>query len=245
MVTADHLLGGRVKYLQPRDGLRATIDPVLLAAAIPARPGDRVLEAGTGAGAALLCLAARVPGIQVLGLERDPALLTLARANAAANGWPDLMFAAADLAASPAAGGRFDHAFANPPYHPADGTPSPSPARDAAKRSAPDLLTMWVEALSRSLRHRGTLTLILRPRMLEEALTAMRRANVPGEWVFPVWPRAGRPARLMLIRGRKNGRTPLALAAGLILHTDAGTFRPEADAILREGAGLPLSGGGG
>ncbi len=149
----------------------------------PARPGDRVLEAGTGAGAALLCLAARVPGIQ-FWLERDPALLTLARANAAANGWPDLMFAAADLAASPAAGGRFDHAFANPPYHPADGTPSPSAARDAAKRSAPDLLTMWVEALSRSLRHRGTLTLILRPRMLEEALTAMRRANVPGEWAF-------------------------------------------------------------
>jgi tRNA1Val (adenine37-N6)-methyltransferase len=94
-------LGGRVEYVQPRQGFRATIDPVLLAAAIPAAPGDRVLEGGTGAGAALLCLAARVPGISGLGIDRDPGLLRLARANAAANGRPDLIFAAADLAASP------------------------------------------------------------------------------------------------------------------------------------------------
>jgi len=248
-LTSDHLLGGRVKYLQPRDGLRAPLDPVLLAAAIPARPGDRVLAGGAGAGAALLCLAARLPGpgglgIEGLGIDRDPALLRLARANAAANGWPNLMFAAADLAACPAADGRFDHAFANPPYHPADGSPSPSHARDAAKRVAPDLLRVWVEALSRPLRHRGTLTLILPPRLLEGALTAMRAAHVPGECVFPVWPKAGSPARFILLRGRKNGRAPLLLAAGLVLHTDFGTFRPEAEAILRGGAALPLNGNG-
>jgi tRNA1Val (adenine37-N6)-methyltransferase len=242
-VTSDHLLGGRVSYMQPRDGLRAAIDPVLLAAAIPAHAGERVLEGGTGAGAALLCLAARLPGISGLGIDRDPWLLRLARTNAAANNWPDLFFAAGDLTASPI-GGVFDHAFANPPYHAADGTRSPFRPREAAKRSTPDLLPVWVAALSRPLRHRGTLTLILPPRLLEPALTAMRDAQVSPECVFPIWPKEGQPARLLLIQGRKGGRSPLVLPRGLILHTETDTFRPEADAILRGGAALRLTGAG-
>jgi tRNA1(Val) A37 N6-methylase TrmN6 len=237
-VTADYLLGGRVIYRQPRIGLRAAIDPVLLAAAILVRPGERVLEGGTGAGAALLCLAARVPGIGGLGIDRDHDLLQLARENAAANAWPDLLFAAGDLAASPI-GGSFDHAFANPPYHPTDGTPSPSQAREAAKRASPGQLSVWVEALSRPLRHRGTLTMVLPPRLLAPALTAMHDHDVSPEWVFPIWPKAGQQARLALIRGRKHGRSPLVLASGLILHTASGAFRPEAEAILRDGGALP------
>jgi tRNA1Val (adenine37-N6)-methyltransferase len=239
--TSDHLLGGRVKYVQPKDGLRASLDPVLLAAAIPARAGDRVLEGGTGAGAALLCLTARIAGIGGLGIDRDPGLLRLARVNAVANAWPDLVFAAGDLAASPV-GGQFDHAFANPPYHGADGTQSPSGAREAAKRALPGQLPIWVEALSRPLRHHGTLTLILSPDMLEPALVAMRARNVPAECVFPIWPKAGRAARFVLVQGKKNGRASMLLANGLILHTDTGAFRPEAELILRDAAALRLTG---
>jgi tRNA1(Val) A37 N6-methylase TrmN6 len=241
-VTTDHLLDGRVSYTQPRDGFRAAIDPVLLAAAIPARSGERVLEGGTGAGAALLCLAARVPGICGFGIDRDPALLRLATANASANARSGLLFIAGDLAASPV-GGLFDHAFANPPYHAAGGTPSPSRSREAAKRSLPGQLSVWVAALSGPLRHRGTLTLILPPRLLEPALTAMQDCLVPAECVFPIWPKQGRSAGLMLVQGRKHGRTPMVLAAGLILHSETGAFRPEADHVLRAGGALRLTGG--
>jgi len=71
-LTEDALLGQRVRLRQPRRGYRAAIDPVLLAAAVPARAGDRVLELGAGVGAAALCLAARVAGCFVTLLERDP-----------------------------------------------------------------------------------------------------------------------------------------------------------------------------
>ena len=240
-VTSDRLLGGRVRYMQPRTGFRAAIDPVLLAAAIPARPGERVLEGGTGAGAALLCLATRIPGITGLGIDRDHGLLRLARTNAVMNALPDLLFACADLEVSPV-GGPFDHAFANPPYHAAGGTASPSGSREAAKRSFPGLLPIWVAALSRPLRHRGTLTLILPTGLLGAALAAMHESKVPAEYVFPIWPKEGRPARLMLVQGRKNGRSPLVLAAGLVLHTETGAFRPEAEIILRGGTSLLRAG---
>ena len=83
--TAGGLLDGRVRYDQPVDGYRTGLEPVLLAAAVPARTGQRVLEAGTGAGAGLLCLAARVPGVMGVGIEADADMAALARCNLAAN----------------------------------------------------------------------------------------------------------------------------------------------------------------
>ncbi|MBF0374243.1 MAG: methyltransferase, partial [Alphaproteobacteria bacterium] len=50
--TDDTLLDGRVRLRQPTHGYRAAIDPVFLAAAVPAGAGQRVLDAGCGAGAA-------------------------------------------------------------------------------------------------------------------------------------------------------------------------------------------------
>ena len=81
--TRDAFLGGKLRLRQPRRGYRAGIDPVLLAASVPARPGQSVLDLGCGAGAAALCLAARVGGLRLAGLERQADYAELARANAA------------------------------------------------------------------------------------------------------------------------------------------------------------------
>ena len=85
VTTAGHLLGGRVKYCQSASGFRTGIEPVLLAASVPARAGDYVLEAGTGAGAALLCLSERLAGIHAVGVEVDQTAAGLATANASSN----------------------------------------------------------------------------------------------------------------------------------------------------------------
>ena len=58
---------------------------MLLAAATPARPGDRVVDFGAGVGAAGLAVARRGGGIDLVLVEIDAALADLARDNAAAN----------------------------------------------------------------------------------------------------------------------------------------------------------------
>lgn len=236
-LTRGHLLGGRVRYTQPAHGFRSGIEPVLLAAAVPARPGERVLEAGSGAGAALLCLAARIPGASGLGVERDPALAALAAENATANGAVRIGFLAAalEVAALPAA---FDHAMANPPYHPAGGTASPDRAREDAKRGSSDLLATWTLVLGRALRRRGTLTFILSAALLPDCLRAMHAARCPAVRILPLWPKAGRPAKLVLVAGRKCSNAPLRLLPGMVLHQPDGRFTAEADAILRDGAAV-------
>ncbi|MCO4829001.1 MAG: methyltransferase, partial [Lentibacter algarum] len=59
-LTHDAFLGGRLKLWQPKQGYRAGVDPVLLAASIAAKAGESVLDLGCGAGAAALCLGRRV-----------------------------------------------------------------------------------------------------------------------------------------------------------------------------------------
>jgi tRNA1(Val) A37 N6-methylase TrmN6 len=238
-VTQGHLLGGKVRYAQMRDGFRSGLEPVLLAAAIPARANEQVLEAGTGAGAALLCLAVRVPAVGGVGVEQDADLVRLATDNARSNGFGGLRFVAGaietvDLPAP------FDHACANPPFHDPAGTRSPDPGRDAAKRGAEGLLAVWAAALARRLRPRGTLTFILPASRLPDGLAALTRAGCPASAILPLWPKPGHPAKLLLVRGVKAGRAALRLLPGLTLHRPEGGFTAETEAILRAGAGLSL-----
>src|SRR5277367_3743359 len=112
--TEGYLLGGRVIYRQPVSGFRSGIEPILLAASIPARAGEHVLEAGTGAGAALLCLTARVPGVYATGVEMDAAMADLATANAEMNGFSGIGIVC-DRIQTAVLRQLFDHAMANPP----------------------------------------------------------------------------------------------------------------------------------
>lgn len=237
--SGDHLLGGRVRYAQPRRGFRSGIEPVLLAAAIPAEPGQRVLEGGCGAGAALLCLAARVSTVQGIGIEQDAALVALARRNAADNERSELTFIAGDVAAYGDAG-RFDHAFANPPYHLASGTASPDPSRALAKRGDAALLASWAAALGRALVPRGTLTFILAGAALPAGMAAFAAAGCAASAMLPLWPKAGRAAKLVLLRGVKGGASPFRVLPGLVLHAPDGRFTPAAEAILRDGQALAM-----
>lgn len=233
-LTEDGLLGGRVKLLQPRRGFRAAIDPVLLAAFVPARPGDAVLEIGCGTGAAFLCLAARVPGIAVTAIERDPELAALAARNAALNGVAATLIAE-DCCALPALP-PMQHAMANPPYW-TGGTASPDAGRrQAAHEDAP--LAAWIAALTRPLRHKGTLSLVLPAARLAEAAAGFREAGCGSVRLLPLWPRAGTPAKRVLIQARKGGKGADEMLPGLVLHEADGNATAAAHAVLRDGAAL-------
>ena len=242
MVTTDgHLLGGRVLYRQPASGFRSGLEPVLLAASVPARPGDNVLEAGTGAGAALLCLGSRIPGVKGTGVEIDTATADLAAINVRNNGLTGIEIVA-DRIETAKLSCQFDHAMANPPYHPHGSSASPVAERDTAKRGSDALMQAWIVGLCRQLRHRGTLTLIIPAGMINTSVAAMDGCRCPCTVLFPLWPKIGRAAKLVLLRGVKNARSPMRIMPGLVLHQPDGGFTDAARAILSGGAALPLEG---
>lgn len=234
----DRLLGGRVRLLQPRDGYRAAIDPVLLAAAVPAGPGEHVADLGCGVGAALLCLGARCPGVALTGVERSPLLAQLARENLELNGLDDrAMIVEADVG-TPVADAPFDRVMMNPPFlPPGRGRASAHPIKAVANVEAGLDLQGWIDAAAAMLKPRGWLTLIHRADRVDEICAALR-PGFGSITLVPLWPRTGMAARRILVQARRGGRSPAILAPGIALHAADGGFTPAAEAILRDAAPL-------
>lgn len=233
------LLGGRVTYTQLRHGHRSGFEPVLMAAMLAARPHDFILESGTGAGAALLCLAARVPGIKAIGIERDQTLAALAARNFEANGFAQLSAVNGDAIGLPFAAQTFRHVMANPPWFDTRNTISPDSKRALAHHVAPTGLRLWLEELLRVLRDQGSITLALPAFAYIEAVSVLRPV-CGGITLFPLWPRGASKAKIILVQAKKASRVPDSILPGLVLHDETG-LTPQAEAVLRDG--LPLLGG--
>jgi tRNA1Val (adenine37-N6)-methyltransferase len=230
------LLDGKLRYRQFCAGHRSGFEPVLLAAAIKANPGQLVLEAGTGAGAALLCLTQRVPGLRAVGLELDQDLARLAGDNFNNNGLANVYPVIGDAARPPFAA-IFDHVLSNPPWHDAASTASPDAKRSLAHRAPPGLLAAWFSALTKTLKPRGTITVIVSASALAEVVTALSACDCGGITIFPLWPRAGAPAGQLIVAARRAVRSSPAVLPGLILHGATG-LTAAAEAVLRGGAAL-------
>ncbi len=245
-LTQDDFLGGKIKVWQPRRGYRAGVDPVILAASVPAKTGQTVLELGCGVGVASLCLAARVPGLQVTGVELQADYAALAQRNAAENALPfDVV--TADLRALPAdlRNRRFDHVIMNPPYFDRTaGTTSDDTGKDIAF-GGDTPLQEWLEVGARRVGPRGHLTLIQRMERLPEALDALT-GRLGAFIVRPIAGRMGRTPELFLLQARQEGKTPFRMAPTLIMHQgdshqgNKDSYTPLVSQALRSGAELPI-----
>ena len=239
----DSLLGGKVQLRQPAEGYRVAVDPVFLAASVPRASAGRLLDVGTGVGAAALCYAHRAPGARVIGLELQPALARLARENVALNDMRDrISIVEGDLLRPPRelGPGDFDHVIANPPYLPAGrADPSPDESKAAANVEGEAGLADWVDFCLKMAKPKGAVTFIHRADRLDDLLAALH-GRAGGAVIFPLWPKSGREAKRVIVRARPGVKTPMRLSAGLVLHEEGGEYTADAQAILRGGGALTL-----
>lgn len=243
--TRDKILGGRVTILQPAEGYRAAIDPVLLAAAVPARPGEAVLDAGSGSGAASLALATRCGGVSVTGLEAQGPLVTMARGSARENDLDGrIRFLVGNLLTPPEElmPGSFDHVMANPPYMAAGhGNPPPDASRRAATVEGDAALADWLGFLLSRARDGGTVTVIHRFDRAQEVAAGLKDMGAGDMVVFPLWQKhENGEAKRVLIQARKGGFGEMRTSGGLVLHDSAGAYTAAAEAVLRAGKSLLL-----
>ena len=230
--TYDAFLGGRLHLHQT--GYKATNDAVFVAAAVPACAGQSVLDVGCGTGAVGLCLAARVPGIQLTGLDKDLQMLACAKENSEINHIP-AQWVAGDVQKSQTLKGlQFDHVVSNPPYF-----AHQPPRQQYAQAAHTDVpLAVWLDFCVKHIRPKGTLTLIHRTESVAEILACLQ-GRVGRLTVFPLWAKDGQPSKRSLIQGVLGSKQPFVLSPGLVLHNSKG-FTEAAEQIMRAGAFLPL-----
>lgn len=235
--TVSHLLGGRVKVMQPMKGYRIGMDGALLAAACAGlETRGRALELGCGAGGALLSLKARCPDLAVTGIEREPVYAELARRNAALNGM-DVRIVEGNIGAGFRAFSpplpRFDLVFSNPPYF---DDPTLLRAPHTAKRPAwiaDDGLQAWLDFAVAAARDGGEIVFIHRADRLGDILTGLS-AKAGSFRVRAIQPFADSDAKRVIVAAKRLGKAPLRLLPPVVLH-DNGERKhtPEVEAILR------------
>ncbi|MFZ1988475.1 MAG: methyltransferase [Alphaproteobacteria bacterium] len=233
-LSEDGFLGGRIRVLQPKRGFRAAIDSVLLPAAVEARNGRDILDAGAGVGVAALCLLARDLRFRVTGVESQAELAALAAENARRNNLA-LDVQCADLfiwrAPQP-----FDQVMTNPPYFEWDeGTQSPVHGKTRA--NVGPSIAAWLDACLLHLKPGGVVTLIHRAEREADIVAALEGKAGDIE-ILPLIPRVGEVPKRILVRARKGASGAARRCAGFVLHGDSTKYTEAAEAVLRHGEAL-------
>ena len=234
--TVDDFLGGLIKLSQPKIGYRATSDAVMVAAAVPAKEGETILDVGCASGIVGLCIGARVPNLSITGVEIQPELVELACQNAALNG-QNLTVIKADISKKvPELHGiQFHHVVTNPPFY------TETPARQsqqvemAYKQVVP--LKKWIDFCLRHLRAKGTFTIIHRAESVPEILSLLN-GRLGGIRLIPIWPKQGVNPKRVIIQGIMNSKKPFEIHTGFVMHHHDDTRTDEAERIMREGVSL-------
>jgi tRNA1(Val) A37 N6-methylase TrmN6 len=245
--TEDGFLDGQLRLRQPKSGHRAGHDAMLLAAATPARSGDRVVDFGAGVGAAGLAVARRVAGIDLVLVEIDQVLADLARGNVASNSIAaevivlDVTSAADTFAAAGLSADSVDVVLMNPPFNDsARHRASPDKAREIAHVSTAATLERWIHAARRILKSGGVLTMIWRADGLVELLAALDR-GFGSLAILPVHGDAATPAIRVLVRAVKGGKAPTRIYPALMLNDQSSVPSQQALDIVAGRGVLPLA----
>jgi len=242
-LTDDAFLGGQLQILQPQKGYRAAIDAVCLAAAIPAKEGERVLDIGFGVGVAGLCLAKRQMGVMVTGLEIQPDVADIALKNIKRNSLRDIEVIVGDIFDVPRElkTGSFDHVMTNPPFYDARKALSPpNQSKSLAHMHKDDeTIEKWVESSIAFLKPKGLFTIVYPAENLDDLLGLLcgPLGNVA---IFPLWPGNGKAAKRVIMSGQKGAAGPVRLLPGLRLHAPPRRYAPEAEEVLRDGAAIMM-----
>lgn len=172
--TLDELRAYGLRIAQPRHGYRFSLDPLLLCDFAGGVAGERVLDLGTGCGVIPLILARQVEGIQVVGVEHQPAMADLARRNVAMNGLEERIAVIQEDVAN--LSGRFpvssfDRVLANPPFRkPGTGRLSPKSGRDLARHESTAGLAEFLAAAKFLVKPGGKICFVHLPARLGEFL---------------------------------------------------------------------------
>jgi len=239
-VTHDTLMQGRIHLIQPAQGFRSSLDPVLLAGFI-AGPVGRFVDVGCGTGAVSFLLADKDPEAEGVAVEIQPRLAALAQAGCDRNAFgARLHVLNADVrravGAPPLNRATFDLLATNPPFRPvAAGVTSPDPERAQANHEVTLALDEWLDCAARLLKPGGRLAAIFPAERLVALLAGLAARPFALCRLRFVHPHVDRPASRVLIEARHQGRQTPMIEPPLILHESDGTFRGEIRRWMGEG----------
>ncbi len=235
----DYLLDKKVIIYHPKGFYKASSDAVWVASSVSkVKKGDNILDVGSGGGAISLCLASRFKdcGINITGIELQKELAESAYQSAQANGFDFLHFENCNIFEAGLKNCSYAHVITNPPYSSED-MPSPNDSKATAHNFKFEDLRKWLDFCIKMLKPQGMFYIINRAEALEDILSHIS-GKLGAIEVFPLYSKQGQKAKRVIIRAKKDSKTPLIIHAPIIVHDDDGSYSAKAEAILRKGESI-------
>jgi len=236
-LTRDTFFNGKVTVKQERVGYRFSIDAVILAHHVRPRPGERVVDLGTGCGIVPLIVAYHHPATHMFGIEIQKELADIADDNVRENGMQETVrIVHRDMQTIQPAmfQGPVDIVLSNPPFHKAaSGRINPNRQRAVARHEIRVTLLDVVKAAGDILKTAGLFVLVYTSERLPELVQHMRACRIEPKNVRFIHSRRDSESKLMMMEGIKQGRPGLKVGPPIVIYNEDGTYTKEvADMFL-------------
>ena len=236
-VTQDSFFNGRLRLKQHRSGYRYSIDAVILASCVHPKPGETVVDLGTGCGVIPLILAFRHPGLRIWGIELQASMAAVAQENVRDNNLTSAVtVVCADMRnVRPASvGAPVDIVVSNPPYRRGrSGRVNPDMQRALARHEIAVTLPDVIRVSRRLLKTGGRLIMIYTAVRSAELLCQMRAERIEPKRLRSIHSSDRHDASLVLVEGIREGRPGLAIAPPLTVYAGDGSYTPDVQAMFR------------
>lgn len=224
---------------QRKNGLRFSMDAVLLSHFVKPTPHAQILDIGTGTGIIAFLLSAHHPTTRILGVDVQPQLVRNACLSRDRNGIDPAFvdFRVNDMRQpDPELARSFDWVVCNPPFFkPDSGAINPDTELSLARHELTLNLDDLFRAAAHHLRFRGRFALIHRADRLADVIHAAHRHHLTPSRLQPIYARPGEAAKLFLLETIHGGKQALVLETPRVIYDENGDYNPDVIAMY-EGA---------
>jgi len=237
-VTFEELNIGGLHIRQPRLGYRFSLDAILLADFLHVKADERLIDIGTGSGIIPLLASELTEAREIVGLELQERLFTLAHENIRLNHLEDrITIIRGDLkqVAHAFQAGEFDVVCSNPPYRKVGaGRLNPNPETAIARHEVACDLNDLVTASKFLVKPGGKVFLIYLAERLGELMSQLRRHKLEPKRLRFVHSNHTAEASLALIEARRDAAAGLKILPPFVVYAKEKEYTDEAKRILRE-----------
>ena len=227
----DDLQRNGYKIIQNPEKFCFGMDAVLLSGFAKVKPGEKVIDLGTGTGIIPILLEAKSKGEHFFGLEIQPESADMAACSVRYNGLEDrISIVTGDIkdAANLFGASSFDVVTSNPPYMTKEhGLVNDADAKTIARHEVLCSLEDLISQTAKLLRPNGRCYFVHRPFRLVEILSMMSAYQVEPKRIQFVYPYVDKEPNMVLIEGLRGGKSRVTVEKPLIVYKSPGVYMPE------------------